>query len=62
MNHKLFIVNLIPLNPVNDFQAPNNQTIIKFKHILDRNHINYTQRYSFGQEINAACGQLSGRT
>ena len=61
VNHKLLMVNLIPLNPVNDFQTSDRQTIQRFKEILDKRHAAYTERHSFGQEINAACGQLANR-
>ncbi len=66
---KLYFVNLIPCNPVGDFDAaaincrfkPSPQERIeKFKKILKDAGVQVNQRYSFGQDINAACGQLAG--
>lgn len=61
LDHRLLMANLIPLNPVEGFQASDNQTIARFKEILDKRHAPYTQRHTFGQEIDAACGQLAGK-
>lgn len=61
LNHRLLMANLIPLNPVNEFQSPDKQTIKRFQEILDKRHAPYTMRHAFGQEINAACGQLANR-
>lgn len=56
---KLIVVNLIACNPVGDNKPSPEQVIKKFKHILERNGIVVTQRYRFGREIDAACGQLA---
>jgi len=55
-------VNLISFNPVghSDFKSSPGWKIKKFKDILEKNNISVTQRYRFGQEIKAACGQLAG--
>lgn len=53
-------VNLIPFNPFpgSGFQRPEEATIIKFKDILTQHHYTAIIRYSKGQDISAACGQL----
>lgn len=61
MKNRLFVVNLIRYNPTGMFRSSHASDIIRFKNILMQNGINVTQRYSFGQDINAACGQLADR-
>ena len=56
---KLVVINLIACNPVGDYQPSPEPAIRKFKHILQRGGMNVTQRYRFGREIDAACGQLA---
>ncbi|MFA4830639.1 MAG: 23S rRNA (adenine(2503)-C(2))-methyltransferase RlmN [Patescibacteria group bacterium] len=56
----LYMVNLIGYNSTGKFRPSSSQVISRFKNILMRAGINATQRYSFGQDINAACGQLAG--
>ncbi|NCN07408.1 23S rRNA (adenine(2503)-C(2))-methyltransferase RlmN [Candidatus Falkowbacteria bacterium] len=56
---KLVVVNLIPCNPVGGNKPSPEYTIKKFKNILLRNGITVTQRYTFGRDIDAACGQLA---
>ncbi len=56
----LCFVNLITYNPTGDFQPAPAKKIHEFKKILEKHQVPYTQRYRFGQEINAACGQLAG--
>lgn len=56
---KLVVVNIIPCNPVADNKPSSEPVIRKFKHILERNGITVTQRYTFGRDIAAACGQLA---
>ncbi len=59
---KLYLFNLILYNQSdfisNKFQPSSPKNIALFKHILGRNKINVTERYRFGKEIDAACGQL----
>ncbi|HPS77568.1 MAG TPA: 23S rRNA (adenine(2503)-C(2))-methyltransferase RlmN [Thermoanaerobaculaceae bacterium] len=58
-------VNLIPLNPDTQFlpglQAPDEERINAFAATLAASHMNVTVRWSKGQEVGAACGQLRGR-
>jgi 23S rRNA (adenine2503-C2)-methyltransferase len=60
MNNYLYFVNLIRYNKTAVFQPSNGETIKRFKTILEQKGINITQRYHFGGEIKAACGQLAG--
>lgn len=59
---RLYFVNLISLNPIGhaDFKPSPGWKIKKFKEILEKAGISVTQRYRFGREIRAACGQLAG--
>lgn len=56
-------VNLIIYNPISRHKQPalspsDNDSVIAFQNVLKRNHIPVTIRYSKGQDIEAACGQL----
>lgn len=55
-------INLIPLNPHPGLrlEAPAPERILGFQEILVRNHFTAIIRKSKGQDISAACGQLSG--
>jgi 23S rRNA (adenine2503-C2)-methyltransferase len=55
-------INLIPLNPHPGLpmEAPTPERILQFQEILVRNHFTAIVRKSKGQDISAACGQLSG--
>jgi 23S rRNA (adenine2503-C2)-methyltransferase len=57
----LYFVNLISFNPIahSQFKPSPGWKIKKFKEILEKNGVVVTQRYRFGQEIKAACGQLA---
>lgn len=61
MRDGLFMVNLIRYNPTGVYEPSNSTEIARFKNILSENGISVTQRYSFGQDINAACGQLANK-
>ena len=54
----LCFVNLIPFNGEGALKAPSKEKIGLFKSILKKSGISVTERYKFGQDINAACGQL----
>jgi 23S rRNA (adenine2503-C2)-methyltransferase len=59
-SHHLFFLNLIPLNPVDGGMTPasqNNQKL--FMGYLNKLGVEYSLRRSFGQNLNAACGQLA---
>ena len=56
-------INIIPYNNAcNDsFEKPSEEHINKFKFILERSSYKVTVRLERGADIDAACGQLSGR-
>ena len=53
-------VNLIPVNPIKErnYRKSEQDSIEKFKKILEKNRINVTIRRKMGADIDAACGQL----
>jgi 23S rRNA (adenine2503-C2)-methyltransferase len=55
----LCFVNLIPFNGEDSNKRPLAKKIKEFKKILAQNKIPFTQRHRFGDDINAACGQLA---
>jgi len=59
MKKPLYFVNLISYNPTGIFKPSSSLRIKKFKEILEKEGVRVTQRYSFGQGIKAACGQLT---
>ena len=56
-------INLIPYNPTekNDYQKPSNNSIMKFKYLLEHSGKKVTIRLERGADIDAACGQLRGK-
>ncbi len=57
---RLCMVNLIAYNPADpEFSAPPAEQIEEFKQILEDNGIAVAIRKSYGQDIQAACGQLA---
>jgi len=61
LNRPLYMINLIPYNPTGKFKPSDKKTIKLFKDYLEKRGIFTTQRYEFGQGIDAACGQLSAQ-
>jgi len=53
-------VNLIPYNPIEEFPhlAPEYAEIVRFQKVLQEAGVKTTVRFSKGQDIQAACGQL----
>lgn len=53
-------VNLIPYNPIEEFphEAPSYPEIVAFQKTLQSHGVKTTVRFSKGQDIQAACGQL----
>ena len=53
-------VNLIPYNPIEEFPhvEPSYAEIVAFQQVLQRSGVKATVRFSKGQDIQAACGQL----
>lgn len=59
-SHRLFFVNLIPLNPVKGGLTPATKDQQKlFMSYLTQYQVEYSLRRSFGQSYSAACGQLA---
>ncbi len=56
-------INLIPYNPVvkTEYSKPTNNEIMKFKYLLEHSGKKVTVRLERGSDIDAACGQLSGK-
>ncbi|MBW2406375.1 MAG: 23S rRNA (adenine(2503)-C(2))-methyltransferase RlmN [Deltaproteobacteria bacterium] len=54
-------INLIPFNTYqgSQFERPDESVVLKFKEILSKNNYTTIVRHSKGQDISAACGQLS---
>ncbi|MDX9779195.1 MAG: 23S rRNA (adenine(2503)-C(2))-methyltransferase RlmN [Patescibacteria group bacterium] len=61
MHKKLYLLNLIPYNPTGNFQPSSAQRIESFKKILEQSGVAVTTRFSPGQSIGAACGQLAAK-
>ena len=59
MNKKLYFVNLILYNDTGIYKASETKSVEKFREILEDLKIRYTQRYRFGDDIQAACGQFA---
>jgi len=57
----LYLVNLIQYNPTESYQASSSEKIQKFKKILEGKKVPVIERFRFGRDIKAACGQLAGR-
>jgi len=57
---KLVFVNLIRYNPTGDFTPSSEKRTKAFKDLLQKELVETTERYRFGTEIKAACGQLAG--
>ena len=55
----LYFLNLILYNPTGTFQSPSLERVKKFKNILKKERVKFSQRYGFGQDIKAACGQFA---
>ena len=54
-----YIVNLIALNPINEYNKVNSKdAAMHFKNKLEKNNINVTLRRELGSDISASCGQL----
>ncbi len=56
-------INLIPYNPteLNEYQRPSNNSIMKFKYLMEHSGKKVTVRLERGADIDAACGQLRGK-
>lgn len=59
MKKPLYMVNLVTYNQTGNFKPSPQIVINNFKKILEQSGVNVTQRFSFGSDIKAACGQLA---
>lgn len=58
MKKPLHFVNLIMYNETGKFKPSTKERVEAFKKILKKEKIEFTERYRFGQDIKAACGQF----
>ncbi|MBU0598393.1 23S rRNA (adenine(2503)-C(2))-methyltransferase RlmN [Patescibacteria group bacterium] len=61
LNKPLYMVNLIRYNQTGSYYPSESDTISKFMQALLDAGLTATQRYSFGHDIKAACGQLAAQ-
>ncbi len=59
MKKPLYFLNLILYNPIGNFKPSETKRVDGFKKILKKMNVNFSQRYRFGRDIKAACGQFS---
>ena len=60
----LYHVNLIQFHSYRErfkFQRSSPEKLLAFSQILTDHHLNFTIRKSFGEDIQAACGQLCAK-
>ncbi len=62
MKDEFYFVNLISYNPTGIFKPSSGAKIKRFKELLTAQGVEVTQRYRFGDNIKAACGQLAGKS
>ena len=62
MKNRLYVVNLIFYNPTSgSLRSSSAKRVERFREILEQEGVKVTQRFSFGQDIKGACGQLAGK-
>jgi len=61
LKNRLAHVNLIPVNPVDNtpYQRPTQERVRQFSKVLAQSGVSNTVRVTMGDDIKAACGQLS---
>ncbi|MCK5412748.1 MAG: hypothetical protein KAI57_00020 [Candidatus Pacebacteria bacterium] len=62
MKNEFYFVNLISYNPTGIFKPSSGMKIKRFKELLIARGVEAAQRYRFGDNIEAACGQLAGKS
>lgn len=60
-HNPLYHLNLIQYNPTGIFNPSKPRNVAAFKTVLHQARMPFTERYRFGEEINAACGQLANK-
>lgn len=58
MKKPLYFLNLILYNKTGRFEPSSYKRVEGFKKILKKMNVNFSQRYRFGDDIKAACGQF----
>lgn len=61
MAKPLYLVNIISYNPTEKFKATDKKQVNDFINLLKSRGVSVTQRYTFGTDILAACGQLANK-
>ena len=61
MAKPLYMVNIISYNPTGKFKATDKMKTQQFIDFLKSRGVSVTQRYTFGTDIWAACGQLANK-
>jgi 23S rRNA (adenine(2503)-C(2))-methyltransferase len=61
MAKHLYMVNLIPYNPTGAFKPSDRRSIDNFRRHLEQAGVEVSQRFTYGQDIDAACGQLANK-
>ncbi|MCJ7827774.1 23S rRNA (adenine(2503)-C2)-methyltransferase, partial [Patescibacteria group bacterium] len=56
---KIVTINLLPYNSTGSFQPSSHNQVRRFREILENKGLSVSQRFEFGQEIKAGCGQLA---
>lgn len=59
MRKPLYFLNLILYNSTGEFKPSSAKRVGEFKKLLKKAGVNFSQRYRFGEDIEAACGQFS---
>jgi 23S rRNA (adenine2503-C2)-methyltransferase len=63
LDPRMFKINLIPYNPTDsDYTGSSPKAIAAFRDELERRGLDATVRLTRGRDIDAACGQLAGRS
>ncbi|MDP3998263.1 MAG: 23S rRNA (adenine(2503)-C(2))-methyltransferase RlmN [bacterium] len=62
LKQPLYHLNLIQYNQTGIFRPSTPPKVAAFKKVLEKKGISFTERYRFGSEIRAACGQLVSKT
>jgi 23S rRNA (adenine2503-C2)-methyltransferase len=56
---ELYFVNLIPYNDTGKFKAAAKHDVNVFKRILSQSGVSVVERFRYGRDVSAACGQLA---
>ena len=59
MRQPLYFLNLILYNSTGDFKPSSTKRVGEFKKLLKKAGVNFSQRYRFGEDVKAACGQFA---